>query len=297
MSKEKIVKGTERTLKYTLYWLFVIYCISLCIPLIWMIFTACKGYMEYYDNPFGMPKKWMFDNFASAMKMVKLRIVKNNQRIVYDIWDMAGVSVTYALLSSFWAVLWTVLTAYAMAKYKFVGRDVIWAIGIFVMVTPLYGSSVSRMTIYKAWGIYDNMFSLIFFSPSTVFCGLYFMLMVSAFKAMPWSYAEAAFIDGAGHFKVMVSIFIPMILPTCAVQFVMDFLSAWNNYGTFLIWLPSYPNLAYGMYFFQANSSLYGSTINEIMAGLAIVAIPTSVLYISCQKLITSKFTVGGLKG
>ena len=297
MNRDDVSRVLDRIFKWSMYVIFVVYCISLLIPLVWMIFTACKGYSEYYDNPFGFPKKWVFNNFVTAFNMVKVSIISGGKRITYDILDMAGTSFVYALYGAFWAVLWTVLTAYAMAMYKFVGRDVIWAIGIFVMVTPLYGSSVSRMTIYREWGIYDNMFLLVLVSPSTVFCGLYYLLMVSAFKSMSWSYAEAAFIDGAGHFSVMWKIYIPMILPTCAVQFVMGFLSNWNDYGTFLIWLPSYPNLAYGMYLFQSNSALYAGTINEIMAGLALVAIPTSVLYMSCQKLITSKFTVGGLKG
>jgi len=87
-------------------------------------------------------------------------------------------------------------------------------------------------------------------------------------------------------------------LPTDMVIFVLSFLGAWNDYQTFMIWLPDTPNLAYGLYMFQGISrKLYKASTVEIMAGFSLVIIPTVILYVSSQKLILSKFTVGGLKG
>ena len=92
--------------------------------------------------------------------------------------------------------------------------------------------------------------------------------------------------------------YLPMILPTDMVIFVLSFLGSWNDYQTFMIWLPSTPNLAYGLYMFQGISrKLYKASTVEIMAGFSLVIIPTVILYVSSQKLILSKFTVGGLKG
>jgi ABC-type glycerol-3-phosphate transport system permease component len=97
----------------------------------------------------------------------------------------------------------------------------------------------------------------------------------------------------------MFKIILPMVLPTCATLFVLDFITQWNAYESFLIWYPSTPNIAYGMYTFQNNAS-QGSgaaTVPEILAGFIMCMIPSSILYLSTQKLIQSKFTVGGLKG
>lgn len=87
------------------------------------------------------------------------------------------------------------------------------------------------------------------------------------------------------------------MLPTGAVLFVLGFLGSWNDYMTFLTWLPSYPNLAVGLYLFQYESAIYMVGTPTVLAGFTVAAIPTSLLYLCSRKLIMSKFTVGGLKG
>ena len=134
-------------------------------------------------------------------------------------------------------------------------------------------------------------------SPGVCFSGVWFLLFYAAFQGVPWEYAEAAFIDGAGHYKVMFRIMLPLMIPTFSAIFLLSFLSTWNDYNTFIMWLPSYANLAYGMYLFQMDASSYGASMPQIMAGFIICMIPTVIIYIASQKLITSKLMIGGLKG
>ncbi|MDY2901735.1 MAG: ABC transporter permease subunit, partial [Candidatus Borkfalkiaceae bacterium] len=221
---------------------------------------------------------------------------KNGYPAEYRFPQMFGFSVIWAFSTSLINVFFTTIVAYVMAKYRFRGREFLYALGIFVMITPIVGNFPSAMTVKKALHVYDNMLLTVITTPSTVFSGVHFMLMFAAFKHVSWTYAEAAFIDGASDHRVMYAIMIPLVLPTCAVLFVLQFLGAWNDYGTFIIWLPSYPTLAYGMLTFQANADKYGATMPEIMAGFTLVAIPNIILYLAAQKLILAKFTVGGLK-
>lgn len=193
--------------------------------------------------------------------------------------------------------MWTALVAYVLAKYKFRGGEFIYMLGIIVWITPIIGSTPSAMLVKKALGIYDNLILLVLTNVSTAFAGFNFLLLYGSFKRLPWSYAEAAFMDGAGHFTVLLKVFLPMMLPTCMVLFVLGFLGAWNDYGTFLVWLPSSPNLAYGVYKFQLDMKSFGGNICQVMAGFAMIAVPTAVLYLCSQKLIVDKFQVGGLKG
>ena len=89
---------------------------------------------------------------------------------------------------------------------------------------------------------------------------------------------------------------VPMVLPTAVAQYLMTFIATWNDYMTIITWLPSYPNLAFGMFIFQTNAQFEGAGMPHILSGFVIVAIPTSLLWIAGQKLITSKMMVGGLK-
>ncbi|MBQ8229534.1 MAG: carbohydrate ABC transporter permease [Clostridia bacterium] len=293
----KVRRIVNKATMYFLYALLIVQCISTLIPLVWMVFTAGKGYVEYYDNPFLWPKKWRFENFELAFKNIKLQVREGKKVLEYGVLDMAGTSVIYAFLSSGWGTMWTALVAYVLAKYKFKGGEFIYMLGIIIWITPIIGSTPSAMLVKKALGIYDNLVLLVLTNVSTAFAGFNFLLLYGSFKRLPWSYAEAAFMDGAGHFTVLLKVFLPMMMPTCMVLFVLGFLGAWNDYGTFLVWLPSSPNLAYGVYKFQLDMKSFGGNICQVMAGFAMISVPTAVLYLCSQKLIVDKFQVGGLKG
>lgn len=294
-------KSVAETISETLIVsLMLLYCISLLVPLVWMVYTSFKTEFEYTVNAFAFPRDIFgvgFSNYRSMFELFVMKEMRGGEEYVYYFTDMMGFSLIWAFSVSFVSVFLTTIVAYVIAKYKFFGRDFLYALGIFVMITPVVGNFPSAMEVRKALGVYNNMFLSIITSPSCSFSGLHFMLMHAAFKRIPWTYSEAAFLDGASDYRVMFQIVVPMALPTCAVLYVLNFLSSWNDYSTFLIWLPSYPTLAYGMYYFQSQSQIYGAIMPEIMAGFTLVAIPNIILYLFSQKLIMSKFTIGGLKG
>ena len=129
----------------------------------------------------------------------------------------------------------------------------------------------SAMLVRRQLGVYNNMFMHIITSPATCFSGMNFLLLYGAFKSLPWDYAEAVFIDGGNDYTAFFKMYLPMILPTDMVIFVLSFLGAWNDYQTFMIWLPDTPNLAYGLYMFQGISrKLYKASTVEIMAGFVL---------------------------
>ena len=295
---EKSRKIWDKIFTYSMYVLLIVYCVSLIIPLIWMIFTACKSYVEFYDNMFLWPEEWVLTNFKTALEKINsMTTVVGNKRIHYNVGSMAMVSVVYSTLSPLPSLFFSTAMAYAMSKYQFKGNAFIYGLGLFVMITPLYGSSVSNMVLKRQWGIYDNMFAQILVSPYIPFSGLNFMILYAAFKGLSWSYAEAAFIDGAGHSTVMWKIMFPMIMPTFSTLFILGFIGHWNDYMIPITFLPSYPNLAYGMYNFQLEAARLGAAMPEILAGFVIVSIPTCVMYFTLQKFGLKNVRMGGLKG
>ena len=105
---------------YTMYVLLIVYCISLIIPLIWMVFTACKSYIEFYDNMFLWPKEWVFTNFKTALEKINsMTTVVSGKRIRYNVGSMALVSVVYSTLSPLPTLFFSTAIAYAMSKYQF----------------------------------------------------------------------------------------------------------------------------------------------------------------------------------
>ena len=299
MKRGGALRTLDKIFKVFLMILLVAYCISLLIPLFWMLTTSVKdGFIEYNNNKFGWPEGFVIENYAHVFERLKITVYKKGVgEVAYGIWDMLMFSIVYSIAGPLYSIILTALVAYVMSKYKFPGNSFLYALGIFVMITPIIGSGAAAMSIRKSMHIYDNMFLLILTSPSCVFSGLNFMLLYGMFKKIPWTYAEAVFMDGGGNYTVLFKIMLPLALPTCTALFVLGFLGSWNDYGTFLIWLPSYPNLAYGMYYFQENQLQYGATMPELMAGFVMIIVPTTILFTASQKLIMSKFSVGGIKG
>lgn len=277
--------------------LLILLCVMLLVPLLWMFYTAFKPALEYFENSFALPREWTGDNFKTVLPLLKIELLTSQGEVVFRIQHMLLVSVLWSAGIPFVSLFFTIITAYVISKYEFRGKNFIYMLGIFVMITPIIGALPSAMVIKRALGIYDNIWLHILTSPGVCFSGLWFLLFYAAFKRLPWAYAEAGFMDGAGHFSVMFRLMLPMMIPTFSAIFLLSFLGNWNDYGTFIIWLPSYANLAYGMYLFQMDASSYGAAMPQIMAGFILCIIPTVIIYVFSQKLISSKLTVGGLKG
>jgi ABC-type glycerol-3-phosphate transport system permease component len=276
-----------------------IYCVSLLFPLYWLLINSFKTLPDYMLYPFSWPRQFVMDNYKSVFSVLVADFkAKNGANVVYGLPQMATYSLIYTFSASFICVAAHACVAYIIAKYKFWGRNFLFSLGIVIMIVPIVGSLPSAMVIRKALGIYNNMLLLLLTSQSTPFSGIYFLLLYAAFKGISDSYSEAAQIDGAGHFTVMFKIMLPMVLSSCAVIFVLVFLGQWNDYNTFLIWLPSYPSLSVGLYLFEQGATKNGRVgMPSILASFVVVIIPTTILYFAAQNIIMSKFTVGGMKG
>ncbi|MFQ7076733.1 MAG: ABC transporter permease subunit [Christensenellaceae bacterium] len=194
--------------------------------------------------------------------------------------------------ASFRVLFFTLMVSYVMLV-QWRGRNAIYLLGIVIGNAHLRLDGM-QMVIRKALGMYDNLLMTVVTSPGYCFSGMWFLLFYAGWKAIPMEYSEAAFIDGAGHFKSMFAIMIPMMIPTFSAIFLLNFLSTWNDYNTFC-GLPSYP-IWRTAYLFQNDASNYGAAMRWV-GGFIICMLPTTVIYAASQKLISSKLTIGGLKG
>lgn len=283
----------------TLLVVLIIYCLTLLVPIFWMLINSFKTLPDYLLHPFQLPEKFTFDTYKEVFSILKADFIsKEGAKITYGLWPMAFYSIIYTFGYSVFYVLVTAIVAYVIARYKFPGRNFIYSLGIIVMIVPIIGSMPSAMYIYRKLGIYNNMLALILISPSTAFSGTYFLLFYAALKGIPDTYSEAAFIDGAKHFTVMWRVIMPLIVPSMVAVFVLVFLGTWNDYNTFLVWLPSYPSLSVGLYLFEQGTTKAGSVgMPTILASFVVVIVPTVILYVSTQGILMSKLNVGGLKG
>ena len=126
----------------------------------------------------------------------------------------------------------------------------------------------------------------------------YIFLMSGFMEGVDNAYVEAANIDGAGHFRTMVSVVFPMCKPGVATMLMFSFMEYWNEYILALQFLrdDSKKTLPVGLKNLMEQAK-YATDWGALFAAMVIVMIPTMIFYLLVQKKLTSGLSLGGLKG
>ena len=271
--------------KIIVFIFFALYAFTLIFAMLWALSASLKGQSEFHQNLNGLPKQWLFSNYGKAFTSVQA----NGSNMFVMFWN----SVWYSCGGAFLGVFVSSVTAYVVAKYKFPGRGVIYAVALVTMMIPIVGSFPSQYRVYSILGIMDTPFLLV-----TKAAGFGFNLIVlySFFRTLSWTYAEAGFIDGASHLKVFFRIMLPQALPVIGSLFMVSVVQLWNDYMEPTLFLQSYPTLSSGLYIFQLEMTR-GTDYPLLFAGLIISVIPVIVMFICFQNTMMESMSVGGIKG
>lgn len=266
--------------------LFVLYALGLLYPFFYALVIALKkNGRAFMNEPVKVTFPLYFSNFIEAFGSLKLENA--------TFWDMTFNSLWYAAGSTLCLIIASTCVAYVTAKYKFPGRSLIHAVAIFTMMIPIYGALPAQYRLYTKLGMIDSPLYLI--ATFSGF-GMYFIYIYSFFKNLSWSYAEAAFIDGAGNFRAFISIMVPMLLPSITALSVMNFVTVWNDYMNPILFFYNMPTLASGLYEFE-QISRYTANQPIYFAGALISLIPVLTIFVIFQNTIMSNVYTGGLKG
>ena len=272
----------------------LVYAICLFLPLLWAIITAFKTQPDFRGNIIGLPKKWTW-NFTTIYEQFYINVTTpEGARNVY-IEEMLLNSVLYSIGCSFFGTLVPCVTAYLCARYPYKFSKVVYSVVIIVMALPIVGNLPAEISMAMSVGIYDKIWGL--WLMKAHFLGIYFLVFYNMFRTIPTAYTEAARIDGAGNWTVMLQIIMPMAKNTFFTVMLINFITYWNDYQTPLVYLPSYPTAALGMYRMSYVTLNELSTIPMRMTAAIFMLIPTLALFACFHKRLLGNLTVGGIKG
>ncbi len=265
---------------------FTLYAASLIYPFVWGFFASLKTPNEYFRDTFAMPKEWLFSNYTKAFNQLQSNDVGFWSMTWNSIWQtFTGLFVSLSVLS---------LMSYTVAKYEFKMKTFILGLNMFLILIPIGSSMAATYRLYHSYGIVNN--PLFFVVTSTGGFGMSFLIFMGFYRNISWSYAEAAFIDGAGHFRVYTQIMLPMAAPMLGCMVITGFIGRWNDYMTPILYMDAYPTLASGLFTYrQVSVERYG-TYPVFFAGSLISMVPTLVLYTLFHKTIMENMLGGGVK-
>lgn len=206
-------------------------------------------------------------------------------------------SIWFTVLKTGLSLFASALLAYAVAKFNFPGKKLLFLIAVFVQTIPIFGSGPASYKLFDTFGMINNPF-LFWVAWCTGF-DFTFIILHGTFSGISNSYSESAKIDGANNLTILFKIVLPMVTPVLLALFISNSLGVWNDYSTIMVYLNEYPTLAYGLYSFQEGtmSTRVPYAQATIACATLISAVPIIIIYSLSQKLILTNISVGGLKG
>lgn len=273
-----------KTVKLLLRALLFVAVILVILPLIWTIISAFKDNNEISQYPMKLPATLRWDNFARAW---------TNASIGANFMNSILVTAVSMILS----LIMVIPASYALGRYH--GK----------VLTPIKALFMAGMFIQKNYlvvPLFMLLMSFGFLNSRIAMCVVYacttlpfYIFLMSGFmESIDSAYVEAASIDGASHFRTMVSIIFPMCKPGVATMLMFSFMEYWNEYILALQFLRDdvKKTLPVGLKNIMEQAK-YATDWGALFAAMVIVMLPTMIFYLLVQKRLTSGLSMGGLKG
>lgn len=192
-------------------------------------------------------------------------------------------------------ILASTFLAYAVARFRFPGRNFLYAVVIFSQTIPIIGTGAASYKLFTQLGFINNPF-LMWIAWFSAF-DFAFIVLYGTFRGISPTYSESAKLDGADNLTVLFKIVMPQAFPCIAALAIQESITVWNDYTTSLIYLRDYPNIAYGLFVTEKSISYFYNARALYSAVVCISMIPILILYACSQKLILTNMNAGGLKG
>lgn len=261
-------------------WLIVLIAVSsfFVFPLLTTFLDSLKTTTEFYiqPNPFILPGGAHWDNFLKIF---------NEMPFLREL----GYSTLYASLSTIGVVLSSSLVAYGFSVMRWPGRDKLFFIFLaFSTMIPGITLTLPLYQIFKSFGWLNTYLPLIV---PAYFGGGMFNIFIfrQFFRQIPFSYVEAARLDGANEFYIFYRIILPLARPALAVVSIFQFFGAWGDYMGPLIYITNnhlYP-LSVGIQMFESVPNTSGVTPwPYIMIASLYMAIGPIIVFAFIQKQV-----------
>lgn len=332
MKEKKVTRKNSKTFVTKVVFILLgavlsAYALCLIAMLLWGLMTSLKspsdftgdlGFIGKGGNYLGFPRlgKHIIGNSREHFfKLSNYKVIIDNlswpEDVSYYLND--GTKISYTEQITFWSMfkntlLYTcggaiiyafmpAMTAYLCAKYDYKLSRAIFIAYTIMMCMPIVGSLPTELSFLREMGLYDSIFGN--YVQKMTGSGMYFFVYYAYFKGASNTYREAAIIDGAGPLTVMFRIYFPLAIKIVSTVFLIQFVALWNDYQTPLVYLPTRPTLAYGIFYVSTPNANFNAKLYEVpvqIAGPMMLAIPILIIFIAFKNRLMGDITLGGIK-
>lgn len=252
-------------------------------PFYYAVITSFKSGSEIFRVDY-WPSSLSLGNYASVMTQGPFARNVLNSIFVAS----AVVALSLAL---------AVTAAYALARIRFVGRNLLLMTILSVSMFPQIAVLAGLFETVRALGLYNTLWSLvlaymIFTLPFTVW------ILTAFMRDLPVEIEEAAIVDGASPLIIVTRIFLPLMWPAMAATGLLAFIAAWNEFLFALSFISTDTRRTVPVAIaFLSGATAFEIPWGNIMAASVIVTAPLIALVLVFQRRIVSGLVAGGVKG
>jgi multiple sugar transport system permease protein len=255
--------------------------ILMLVPFVWMVATSLKEPGDVFVYPpqwIPQPVRW--ENYQETVTVMPFGRFYLNSAI-----QALSVTVLQLLTAS--------LAAYAFARLRFKGRDLLFLLYLATMMIPFPVTMIPNFIVMRYLNWIDSFQALIL---PPAFSAFSTFLLRQYFMSIPIEMDDAARVDGASSFRIWWQIILPLSGPALATLAIFTFLGQWNSFLWPLIVTNSEEmrTLPVGLAAFQGQ---YSVQWHLLMAGSVIAVLPILVIYIAGQKWFVRGITLTGMGG
>ena len=281
---EKKRRTGETVRKTVTYILLSLWALIVLFPFYWMILTSLKSYSAY--NSEYVPKLYTtaptLQNYADAFTAVPLARYFGNTLI-------------FTLVTTAVMLVVTVLAAYAFARLRFRGKNLLFTLFLALMMIPNELVIITNFVTITDWNMRNTFAGLILPSVTSVF---YIYLLKESFEQVPEELYKAAKVDGTSDLKYLTKVMIPICQPTIVTIVILKVIECWNSY----VWPRLITDNA--AYFLVSNgiqeireNGFGRENIPAMMAAVVVISVPLIILFLIFHRKIMAGVSRGGTKG
>ena len=284
---EKLQKNAQKRktiLRIVTYVMLGIWGIVVLFPFYWMILSSLKGYASYNAEriPQFITTDPTLENYRDAFTSVPLAKYFLNTTV-------------FTLITTAAMLLVIIFAAYAFARLKFRGKNLVFTLFLALMMIPNELVIITNFVTISDLGLRNTFTGLILPSITSVF---YIYLLKENFELIPDELYKAAKVDGTSDLKYLFKVMVPICRPTIVTVVILKVIECWNSY----VWPrlitddQNYFLVSNGIQEIRENG--FGrENIPAMMAAVVVISVPLIILYLIFHKQIMEGVSRGGTKG
>ncbi|GII57339.1 transporter [Planotetraspora thailandica] len=268
----------KRPLATVLSWL---YALILAAPLYYLAVSALKTNIEIFTRPFALPAAWLWENFRTAWETARLGQALLNSVLI----SLVAIVLTLAL---------AVPAAYALARTDNRAARVVTGAFSAGFLIPPFAALIPTVVLAIKMGLFGTREFQMLFLPASAL-PLSVLLLTQFMRTVPAALVESAALDGAGHWRLLTRVFVPIAMPGVVSVTILQLLTFWNEYLFALTITGTAPDVRTVQ---VALPTLVSDATNlgVLAAGTVLTVLPVYIAYSLMNRRMQEALTAGAVK-